>query len=254
MGHPLLFLVQEVKKRDVARGLKPGSCFTPYAALKRPLFHGTPRLSARHGRGQEQRQGQERRCRISWFPPFAKDAKDGPPSFISCAGSQKTRRSSGAEARFVFCALGGAEAAALPRYSEAFGMTRARSRTTSRSRAVLQESVVPHPFGKLRAGSFAKYAKGWGSFTFLGDRRSKAPLLAKDARNGAPLLIRVGAKSRSKSKATERVSVLRATSTSTATSKPALPAFVVPTFRKGRERWGTLFCFLCIRKSKTRAL
>ena len=149
---------------------------------------GTPRLSARYGRGQEQHQGQERCFRSPWFPtPSASSGqalsqstrKDGPPSFISCAGSQKTRRSSGAEARFVFCALGGAEAAALPRYSEAFGMTRARSRTTSRSRAVLQESVVPHPFGELRAGSFAKDAQGWGSLSFLGGQEVKSPTSRK---------------------------------------------------------------------------
>jgi len=106
VGHPLLFLVQEVKKRDVARGLKPGSCFALYAALKRPLFHGTPRLPGRHGGGQGQHQGQERCFRSPWFPTLSQSTrKDGAPSFISCAGSQKTRHSSGAEARFVFYAF-----------------------------------------------------------------------------------------------------------------------------------------------------
>jgi hypothetical protein len=50
--------------------------------------------------------------------------------------------------------------------------------------------------------------------------------------------------SRSESKATVRsVRSTLATSTATSRSTATLQAFVVPTFRKGRERWGTLFCF-----------
>jgi len=38
-------------------------------------------VSVPHGQRQEQRQRQSQHCRRSWFPPFAKDAKDGAPSF-----------------------------------------------------------------------------------------------------------------------------------------------------------------------------
>jgi hypothetical protein len=65
-----------------------------------------------------------------WFPPFAKDAKffAGQEVKIPALSLQEPQGQgrgtrSGAKARVVFCALRGAEAAALPRYSEAFGTT-----------------------------------------------------------------------------------------------------------------------------------
>jgi hypothetical protein len=99
-----------------------------------------------------------------------------------CFAHLAARRSSGAEARFVFYALRGAEAAALPRYSEASGRTRARSRTTSRSRTALQESVVPHPF--------ARYAKGWATLIYFLCRKSNNatwfPTLSQRTRKDGP--------------------------------------------------------------------
>jgi hypothetical protein len=57
---------------------------------------------------------------------------------------------------------------------------------------------------------------------------------------------------KSKSKATDR-SVRSTPATSTPTSRAMLSAFVVPTSRKEREKWGTPFCF-CGHKFKISAM
>jgi hypothetical protein len=63
------------------------------------------------------------------------------------------------------------------------------------------------------------------------------------------------ARSKSTSKATDksvRSTRARSKARTTSTSRAALRAFVVPTFRKGRERWGTHFVFLWTRSQSPR--
>jgi hypothetical protein len=95
---------------------------------------------------QRQQQHQRLRYRRPWFPPFAKDAKDGAP--LSDEGTIEGKinvKGNGRECPFH----------------------------AAKSKAVLQESVGPHPFGELRAGSFAKYGKGWATLFYFLCRKSK---------------------------------------------------------------------------------
>ncbi len=136
-----------------------------------PVFHGGGGGSARlkvvpfpvclqfrrsQNQSQRQHQRQERRCRRPWFPPFAKDAKDGAPSSGEGAGQGQNQRQ-GQRIRSV-------------------RSTRATARTTSTSRVALHAFVVPTSrsgkdninFKSGAAGvrgshSCAKNAQEWGT-------------------------------------------------------------------------------------------